>query len=339
MARIPAILKSLATAYRRDQKSLESVVGNNFFLVTALLLQKAGIFIYLLIGFVLLFPLSTDPLRKIPVSRLALWPLSRRDHWILRAVSPWVNPISWVVAGLAVWAARGHVTFGLWALVAGLFASGFVLSDLPLAPGRAIWLRVPNFPGAWNQLVRKNVREILSTLDFYCAVLLCLSAIAFRLAGIQLPAEALVAITVLSILALSSYAQCLFGLDGEGGLKRYRLLPLRGWQILAAKDAAFLLIATLLALPVAPLAGIAAALIALALGHSPSVTQPRDQIRWRFSTGVNLGFGLLQAAAMAMAASATYYTSPLVALACVPVWAGSLWYYGRELEFASREAW
>jgi hypothetical protein len=339
MARIPAILKSLATAYRRDQKSLESVVGNNFFLVTALLLQKAGIFIYLLIGFVLLFPLSTDPLRKIPVSRLALWPLSRRDHWILRAVSPWVNPISWVVAGLAVWAARGHVTFGLWALVAGLFAGAFILSDLPRAPGRAIWLRVPNFPGAWNQLVRKNLREILSTLDFYCAVLLCLSAIAFRFAGIPLPAEGLVAITVLSILALSSYAQCLFGLDGEGGLKRYRLLPLRGWQILAAKDAAFLLIAVLLSLPMAPLAGIAAALIALALGHSPSVTQPREQIRWRFSTGVNLGFGLLQAAAMAMAASATYYTSPLVALACVPAWAGSLWYYGREWEFASREAW
>ena len=43
MARIAAILKALATAYRRDQKSLESVVGNNFFLVTALLLQKAGI--------------------------------------------------------------------------------------------------------------------------------------------------------------------------------------------------------------------------------------------------------------------------------------------------------
>ena len=43
------------------------------------------------------------------------------------------------------------------------------------------------------------------------------------------------------------------------------------------------------------------------------MTQPREQIRWRFSTGVNLGFGLLQAAAMAMAASATYFTSPLVA--------------------------
>ncbi len=332
MARIAAILKALATAYRRDQKSLESVVGNNFFLVTALLLQKAGTFIYLLIGFVLLFPLSTDPLRKIPPSRLALWPLEKRDHWMLRALSPWVNPISWAVAALAVWAARGHVTFGLWALVAGLFVGAFVLSDLPLSPGRSIWLRIPNFPGLWNQLVRKNLREILSTLDFYCALLLCLSMMGFRIARVELPAEAFVAITVLAVLALSSYAQSLFGLDGEGGLKRYRLLPLRGWHILAAKDAAFLLIAILISISLAPLACISAALIALAMGHSPSVGRPRAQIRWRFSTGANLGFGLVQAAAMAMAAWATYFTSVLVLPLCILIWAGSLWYYGKELE-------
>ena len=42
MARVLAILKALALAYRRDRKSLESLAGNNFFLVTALLLQKAG---------------------------------------------------------------------------------------------------------------------------------------------------------------------------------------------------------------------------------------------------------------------------------------------------------
>ena len=43
---------------------------------------------YLIMGLVVLFPLSTDPLRKIPPSRLALWPLDRRDHWILRLASP-----------------------------------------------------------------------------------------------------------------------------------------------------------------------------------------------------------------------------------------------------------
>src|SRR3989442_15566445 len=98
MARAGAILRALALAYRRDQKSLESVAGNNFFLVSALLLQSAGGFIYLIIGVVLLFPLSTDPLRKIPASRLALWPLERREHWALRVVSPWINPLSWLIS-------------------------------------------------------------------------------------------------------------------------------------------------------------------------------------------------------------------------------------------------
>jgi hypothetical protein len=49
--------------------------------------------------------------------------------------------------------------------------------------------------------------------------------------------------------------------------RRYRLLPLAGWQTLAAKDAAFLLVGIPLALPLAPLAGLGAALTALALGY------------------------------------------------------------------------
>ena len=35
------------------------------------------------------------------------------------------------------------------------------------------------------------------------------------------------AMTLLVVVALSSYAQCLFGLDGKGGLSRYRLLPVQ----------------------------------------------------------------------------------------------------------------
>ena len=54
---------------------------------------------------------------------------------------------------------------------------------------------------------------------------------------------------------MSSYAQCLFGLDGEGGRSRYRLLPVRGWQLLLAKDAAFLIVLLPLTLTVAILPG------------------------------------------------------------------------------------
>ena len=41
MARPIAILKALGTAYRRDWTALQSLTGNNFFLLTLLLLQKA----------------------------------------------------------------------------------------------------------------------------------------------------------------------------------------------------------------------------------------------------------------------------------------------------------
>jgi hypothetical protein len=332
MARVIAIIRALALAFRRDQKSLQSVAGNNFFLVSALLLQEAGGFLFLIMGVVLLFPLSTDPLRKIPASRLALWPLEKREHWMLRAVSPWINPVSWGVVALAVWAARGKVTAGLWGLAAGLFAAGFVLSDLRIFSAQTLWRMAPNFPGPLNQLIRKNLREMLSTLDFYCALILSAFVLVYRVVGPPLPPEAFLAITVLVVLALSSYAQCLFGLDGDGGLSRYRLLPLRGWQILAAKDAAFLLVAVPLTLPLSPLAGIGAALVALALGHEPTVRLPRAQMRWRFSTGATLVFGLVQAVLMAMAASGIFFTSPLVLVVCVGAWLVSLWHYGRLMD-------
>ncbi len=332
MARSTAVLKAVWKAFRRDQRSLESVAGNNFLIVTALLLQRAGGFIYLLIGIVLLFPLSTDPLRKVPASRLALWPLDRHDMRVLRALSPWLNPVSWAVAGLAVWAARGAVSSGVWLLAAGLFASGFLLSDLPRSPMNAVWRHMPGFPGPWRELVRKNLREIHSTLDFWCAVLLTVSAVVYRMVGLTLPPEAFLAMTVLVTVALSSYAQCLFGLDGEGGLARYRLLPLRGWQVLGAKDVAFLLVAVLLTLPLAPFAGAGSALVALALGHGPSVDRQREQVRWRFSSGGAILFGLFQAGLMGMAASSIYFTSVLVLPVCAAACAGSLWYYGRRLE-------
>ncbi len=332
MARITAILKALGKALRRDQRSLQSVVGNNFFIVSALLLQEAGTFIYLIIGLVLLFPLSTDPLRKIPRSRLELWPLEPRERHLLRALSPWVNPMTWALAALAIWAARGRVTIGLWGLAAGVVAAGFLLSELPGGPAHGLFRRVPNFPGPLNQLVRKNIREIFSTLDFYCGLVLALAMTGWRVAGMPLPAEAFLAITVLVVLAFSSYAQTLFGLDGRAGLSRYRLLPLRGWQILAAKDAAFLLIVIPMTLPLAPLAGTGAALVALAIGHEASVNQIRAQVRWRFSSGAGLFYGLFQAGALAMAAAGIFFNGGFVLAPCVLAWLISLWWYGKVLE-------
>src|SRR5450759_5016505 len=69
--------------------------------------------------------------RRIQRSRLALWPLERRERWILRLASPWINPLTWGLAGLAVWGAGRIVTVGMWAAVAGLFAAVFLLTAVP----------------------------------------------------------------------------------------------------------------------------------------------------------------------------------------------------------------
>jgi len=332
MARPVAILRALAKAFRRGEKSFASLAGNNFFLVAVLFLGKAGSFLFLIMGLVILFPLSTDPLRKIPPSRLALWPLEKRDMWLLRAISPWVNPMTWAIAALALWAVRGSVTVGLWALAAGLVAAGFVVSELPLPAGAAMWRTVPHFPGPLDQLIRKNLREILSTLDFYCALLLSASTAGYRMLGPPLPPDAFMAMTVLVVIALSSYAQCLFGLDGAGGWSRYRLLPVPGWWILAAKDAAFLLVVAVLVAPLAPLAGMGAAFVALAMGRRPAVLDPRPQTRWRFSAGNSPMYGIGQVIAMSFAASAIFLTSWLIVLPCIAAWLASLWWYGRRME-------
>jgi hypothetical protein len=138
--------------------------------------------------------------------------------------------------------------------------------------------------------------------------------------------------SLLVMLALSSYAQCLFGLDGEGGLTRYGLLPLRGWQILLAKDIAFLIVAVALTLAINPLAGLAAALIVLAVGHDPSVNDMRPQVRWRFSTGAPLGNGVVQVFGMSIAANGVARTSVLLLIPCVAAYAISLWWFGRRME-------
>ena len=331
MARPIALLRALATAYKRDWTALQSLVGNNFFLLTAFLLRQAGVFVYLIMGLVMLFPLSTDPLRKIPPSRMALWPLARREWWLLRIASPWINPMTWGIAALAIWGAGRAVSTGLWAMIAGLFAAAFLISSIPLPRGGGFFRRVPPFPGPLNQLMRKNLREILSTLDFYCALILSAAMLAFRIFGPPLPPEALMAMTVLLVGALSSYAQCMFGLDGEGGLSRYRLLPVRGWQLLLAKDAAFLAALVPLLLPLAPVAGLGGAFMALAIGHAPTVRSEQEQTRWRFTTGGALGNGVVQMVAIAMTVSAIFSTSTWFLPLAAVVWLGSLFWYGRSL--------
>jgi hypothetical protein len=93
------------------------------------------------------------------------------------------------------------------------------------------------------------MREILSTLDFWFALALSGSCFFYRVFVHELPRDALMVFSIMVVLALSSWSQYPFGLDGPDGMMRYKPFPLRGWQIFAAKGTAFLLLITLLALP------------------------------------------------------------------------------------------
>lgn len=332
MARLVPVLRAVSLAARRDARSAGSIATNNFFLATALFLQRAGAFVFLLLGVILLFPLSADPLRRVPPERLALWPLSAGQRRLLRLAAPWLSWPAWAMAVLIALALRRNVSLGFVALFAAIAAGGFAVSLIPDARKQGIFRPVPAAPGRFGELVRNHLRQMLSTLDFYAALLLASCAAAYRLISGGTPPEMNQAMTILTLLALSSHALCLFGLDGRQGFLRYHLLPVRGWRLLLAKDAAFLAVAVLLALPLAPLPGLAGALAALAIGNFPSVREFREQVRWRFSTGSSIGAGLLQVFAITSAAVTTDREGPWVALLCAAALAGSLWYCGRLLD-------
>jgi Zn-dependent protease len=131
-------------------------------------------------------------------------------------------------------------------------------------------------------------------------------------------------------IALSTRAQSPFGLDGGSGLTRLRLLPMRGWQILLWKDAAYLGVQLLLTAGLNPASGVAFGLAAIAFGRYPAIRIRLPQQRWRFATG-RVWHGVLQGVAGAMlglnAASA-----PVPALAAAAVaylislyWAARAW--------------
>jgi hypothetical protein len=327
-----AVLAALAKVTRRDRKSIFSFSANNIsYTAVALLFMSdpgALIFFAIIIALILFFPLTADPLRKIPPDRLLLWPLTAREHWTLRAASVWLNPVIWLLLVLLVWK---RVAFDLWALVAALFALGFVAPWRYFRGRRLAFRWLPSFPTRLNQLLRKNLREILTTLDFYAALVLAVTAAGFRIVG-RLPADAFLPLTMLVMLLISTSALSLFGLDGEGGFTRYRLLPLPGWQILAAKDVIFLLVSVFLTASLKPLAGFAAALLALTVGHGSSIGRHGDERRWRFQTSHSFGVSVTQIALMILAGAATADWNALAAVPCGAIYLFSTRRAGRMLE-------
>ena len=331
LTRPRAILKWLARAAKRNRQTF-AFTGNNIHytaIASMFMLDFAMAGMLLIImGVIVILPMSSDPLRAIPAARMRVWPLEDSEGRILRLLSPLLNPLTWIVVALALW--KG-ASLGIVALAAGVIATGFLTSARASGGSVSMWRWLPNLPIPLNHLIRNNLREMLSTLDFFCGALIALAALGWRVDGL-LPPAAFFPLTIVAMLAISTCALTLFGLDGAAGMKRYRLAPLRGWQILLAKDAAFLAIAFVLALPLSIPGAIGSALIALAVGHDTSIKSPRPQLRWRFQTGPSFGDALRQIIPMVMAGAAIVYSGLWVLPICVAAWAGSLWYFGREID-------
>ncbi len=166
MAALLAILKALRRAVQRDLGTFSSLKLNNFFLFLALLIwgalesgvePKSAEPLLLLLAAVLLFPLSADPLQKIPRERLGAWPLAPAQRMALRLASLGFSPVLWMLGAILV-LKRVRPALGFAFLFMTVLVQGLAIVGRQTAAHTSGWslLRaVPRFPGRLGGLVRK----------------------------------------------------------------------------------------------------------------------------------------------------------------------------------------
>jgi hypothetical protein len=318
-----AIFRALFRAVRRNLGTFGSIKVNNFFLFVVLLIAGAlssGVMpvssypFLLLLGLLMLFPLSSDPLSQIPRTRLTLWPLHARERAGLRLGSLALSPVFWAAAVILVRTSKPLPA----AALCGMAVAARGLAAPQWAPLRVL----PRGPGRLGQLMRSNLRQMFTVLDTWVAVLISAGAAVWRIAARNPDPDAFPILSILVALALSTYAQCLFSLDSAAGLTRYRLLPLRGREILFAKDAAYLAVLTVLLLPLDIAAGFTFGLVSLAAGRYPAVSGRIPVERWRFTSG-RIRFGVLQCVVGIALATAEARLGLVWLLAAVVLYAAS----------------
>ena len=324
------MLRAIALATYRELRSFHSITGQNFFYLVVLIAYQqpeSATFFGVLVGAMLFFPLSSDPLEKVPADRRKLWPLGRQDWIAIRIASLALSPVLWIGAFILV---RVGWRLAYQLALLGLAANLVSYATKRWAPQFNLLRWVPAPPGVTGQLMRLHWREMLTTLDPYVGFLLSVATTVFRLGGGVLPPESLPIISMIVVVTLSTSAQVLIGLDGMGA-QRYRMIPLAGWRILLAKDAAFLVLLLILIVPLEVPASFTAGLAALAIGHYQSVTQPVAEKRWRFTSGVMWPAGALQMFAIFAIGNAVLKYGPLVIAATIVGWIVSLMWFGRKV--------
>jgi hypothetical protein len=317
-------LRALLRMQKRQLRSFFSITLNNFFLFAAAILW-GGVSSLLMAGkdafsssapfllalvLIMMCPLSTDPLSRVPASRLKVWPLDRGQKLRLRLATFVLTPAFWlaIVILIAKWGVLSAFLF---------FVFGIAVQAVSVL-GAYLFGLVPTFrfpqymsrlPGRLGGIIGLTIRQITSTLDFYVSSLLSLGGWIFRWRSSQMDPDAMAILSMLVALALSTYAQAAFGVDSTSVLHRYRVFPLRGWQIVLAKDLGYLVVLALLVLPFDISAGLTFGMVAIVLGRYPSLRLVQKQQRWRFTSG-DIRFGICQIFAGFSLGLATARVSP-----------------------------
>jgi hypothetical protein len=289
-----SILRAVARAMRRDFGTFFALKVNNFFLFVLLIaygnviwgMAPRSAYPFLLVfGLLLLFPMSSDPLTKIPPIRLALWPLTAKQRTLMRLATLALSPVLWFALFLLFLTAPS-LGLAFVALTAAMQIAHAVLR--PSAKGVAFTARF-QLPGRVGPLIAGAWRQMFSILDTWLALLFALGGWCYRFLSPAPDPAAYPIFSLLIALALSTYTQCLFGLESESAMTRYQLLPLRQYEVLLAKDAAFLGLLVVLTLPLNSVCSLTFGFTSLAIGHFPSLRFRSIQYRGRF-TGGRIGF-------------------------------------------------
>jgi hypothetical protein len=332
VARLWPLIRALAADQSRAFRSYGRVAKNNLAglaLLLAVLSPMAASLLLMVLCLPMLAASQREP-TALGLERLALLPLTRGDQVLIAAAGIAAEPLIWLLLGLVL--LGGSRVWGL----AGALVAIALLAKLIFAWGRKrlrpLGAQFPTLPGRFGPFLASFIQAPLRTLDFYAALLLALAGWVYRLSETTPNPTALAAISLLVVVAFSTYAQTLFDLEGPEGLARFRLLPLPGWKLLLLKDAAYLLVLLPLLLPLAPVVGCAAALGALAAGHAASVKHPSHQAPWHFMNSASLGHGLAQGALILALGSLAHRLGTMALLPGLFLLAISLAWYGRSLD-------
>jgi hypothetical protein len=292
---------------------------------------------YLVIGMLLTLPLSQELTRRIPSTRLRVWPLNSWQKVIIFGINLLMNPLIAIAILFGLLSRDRQVGLALVAIGAVAPAAAFAGNALnehlsTWSPFRLI-IRPP---GRLGGLVQSHIRTLLQMLDVYFALMTAIGGVIYTRFATRPDRAASIVLGCLVVLLMSTCAQGDVTFHAQASQTRMRLLPVSGVAVLLARDTAWMLLTIPLIIAFRPMTALASALAVLLIGHSTSAKQPIEQRRWSFATARLVPQGLLQLISLAGAASAVQKWGWLAFAPMAAFYGASLWWWGHQWDQGSR---